>query len=109
MAVAATVHSTGKLGGDTNLELKIGTISIAGDASWLAAGEAITGLGWDRTERLIITGGSGAANAYSWEWDSANQVLKAYRTDQVDDPAEAVPDTTDLSALTALEFLAVGQ
>lgn len=109
MAVAATVHQTGKFGGDTNLEIKFGTLSIAGDASWLAAGEAITGMGWENIYRLWITGGSGAANRYQWEWDSGSQVLKAFRTDQVDDPAEAVPDTTDLSALTALEFVALGQ
>ena len=108
MAVGAvTPRQITDIGG--NHKLILGTISIAADNSWLAAGEVITVTGVERIEELIITGGSGAANSYSFEWNADDQKLLAFRTDQVDDPKEAVPDTTDLSALTALRFLAIGQ
>jgi hypothetical protein len=104
MAATATVHKSVSLG--DSLFLYMGTIAL--DNSALAAGEPIDVSANNRFERLIVTGGSGAANGYRHEWDSANQALKSYRTDQVDDAQEAVPDTTDLSALTALEFVAFG-
>jgi hypothetical protein len=108
MAVGAVTPKAIRDIGGTD-KLITGTISLAADASWLAAGEVISITGVEYIEELIVTGGSGAATGYKWEWEPNGQKLLAFRVDQTDDPQEAVPDTTDLSGLTALRFLAIGQ
>ena len=107
MAAAVTERLQAKLGGDTNLELVIG--SIAFDNSYPTGGEAIAITGIERIEALDVIGGTGG---YSFSWDVTNQKLLAYYNDYdagADGAHIQVPNTTDLSALTAVQFVAWGQ
>lgn len=80
---------------------------IALDAVHIAAGEAVDFTANAQMHTLICENKSG----YSFEWDAANQKLIVYYVDNnaAGDSAQiAVPDATDLSAVTNIQFLAVG-
>ncbi len=100
MAAVVTVKKKVSIGDTENLIYG----KIAFDASYPTGGEAIAITGVEKIDTLISPGSGG----YSFAFDDATQKLLAYRTDQVDDPQEQVPDTTDLAALTAIPFIAVG-
>lgn len=105
MAISAiTPRQVFDLGGNQKMILG----SFTPDNSWLAAGEVLSITGVERIEELWVTGGSSATVAVRFEWDPASQKILAFRTDQVDDYQEAIPDTTDISALT-LRCVAIGQ
>lgn len=105
MAATGTVRKNLPIGHTERLIIG----SIALDNSYPTGGYALSLTGVRRIEALWPCGGSGAANGYDYEWDAAAQKAKAYRTDQIDDPQEEVPAATDLSAVTALQFVAIGK
>ena len=104
MAATATVQTTVEIGGSKRLYY--GTIAF--DSSYPTGGEAIDVGSNERLDVVFCGTYPSATVGYLFSWDAANQKLRAHRTDQVDDPAEEVPDTTDLSALTSIPFLAIG-
>lgn len=105
MAIAAvTPNDIFDIGGN----LKIAFGSFTPDNSWLAAGESLSITGMEKIKALTVYGGSTATVGVRFEWDEANQKVLAFRTDQADDFQEAIPDTTDISAVTAY-FYAFGQ
>jgi hypothetical protein len=88
--------------------LYTGTIDF--DSSYPTGGEALDLASNTRIETLIAQSKSG----YVFEWDAANQKLLAYRQK---DPAAAggadialpqVANATDLSAVTGVQFIAIG-
>lgn len=77
-------------------------VDITPDSSWLAAGEALTAatLGFQSIDFMLIE----SAGGYVFRYDRANSKVLAYRADYdavADGALAAVPDTTDISAVTA--------
>jgi hypothetical protein len=104
MAATATVEQTISLGGTA--KLYTGTIAL--DASYPSGGEALDVSSNERLDIVI----AGPNSGYVFEWDAANQKLKAMYADYSngsDGVLIEVPDTTDLSAVTAIPFVAIGQ
>ena len=104
MAATVTVEKTISLGGTENLYL----LSIAFDSSYPTGGEALDGTG----NETFLHVQAQATSGYVFQWDPANQKLLAYYADNdagADSALIQVPNTTDLSALTAIKALAVGQ
>lgn len=77
------------------------------DSSYPTGGEPVTAgdFGLQEIEELSPMGTT--TNGYLVAYDRVNKKLKARRTDQVDDPAEEVPDTTALNA-ESVRVLAIG-
>jgi hypothetical protein len=103
MAATLTVDERIQLGG--NKTLVLGRVAL--DSSHLAAGEAIDSSTDENFDRLLSAGGGTAAQGfgYVFAWDKANQKLVVGYADNnnaSDGPLIAVPDTTDLSALTSV-------
>lgn len=93
-----------------NANIIVGTIAL--DSSYPTGGEAISAnaLGLGKVAALIPTG-SGQLG-YHAEWDGANSKLLMFYADYdagADGALIQVPDTTDLSAVTALGFVAIGR
>lgn len=104
MAITVTVTNTEPLGNST---VYFGTIAL--DNSYPTGGEAVDLGSNERIDRLEVTGGK---SGYQFSWDSANQKLIVYQGDNTNAaaaPAVQVPNATDLSALSALEFVGFGQ
>ena len=105
MAATATVLESW----DTNGQNTGYLLSIAFDASYPnPGGEAIDVAKNTRIDQMLISPSGG----YVFEWDAANQKIKAYYGDNnnaADGPLVEVPDTTNLSALTNVIALAFGQ
>ena len=104
MAAVATVQDSWQTGG--NYTEYIGTIAL--DASYPTGGEAVDVGSNERIEHLAAVSTAG----YVFSWDKANQKLVAWYSDNnnaADGPLIEVPNTTDLSALTAIPFRALGQ
>lgn len=104
MAATGTILESFDIGG--NYKQYFGT--IVPDDSWLAAGEVVDFSGNERIDHLVVTGGGAG---YVFQWDAAGQKLLAYYADYdavADGALVAVPDATDLDALT-LTFVAWGQ
>jgi len=107
MAAAVTLsgdwlHSIG--------DLRLVTGTVAFDSSYPTGGESITAaaFGLGVVDFLIAN----ASGGYVFFWDSANSKLIAYYADYNaagDGALIQVPDTTDLSALTAIPVLAIGR
>lgn len=84
--------------------------TVALDSSYPTGGEAITanavGLG------TILMGYSpGTTSGYLFQWDNTNSKLLAYYADYdavADGALIQVPNTTDLSALTAVPLILIG-
>lgn len=53
--------------------------------------------------QMTIGGGGGAAVGVVPEWDAANDKVKLYRTDQVDDFQEELPNGTSISSVLRFE------
>lgn len=104
MAATATVVKKFSLGGTANLY--VGTIAF--DSSYPTGGEAIDISSGNETLEFVhaqIEGG------YAFSWDKANQKLIAWYGDYnnaSDGVLIEVPNATDLSALTAIDFVAIG-
>jgi hypothetical protein len=104
MAATATAHNTYDIGGTA--KMYVGTIAF--DASYPTGGEAIDLGSNERLDIVLCPNNTG----YQFSWDAANQKLLVYVGDNdnaADAPGAQVANTTDLSALTAVPFLAVGQ
>jgi hypothetical protein len=107
MAAAVTLsgdwlHSIG--------DLRLVTGTVAFDSSYPTGGESITAakFGLGKIDFLIAT----ALSGYVFFWDGTNSKLMAYYADNNaagDSALIQVPDTTDLSALTAIPVLAIGR
>lgn len=103
MAAVATVTKKYGIGGTATLY--VGTIAL--DSSYPTGGEAIDVSGNERLEIVLCSHSGG----YSFDWDQNDQKLIAYYVDNnaAGDSAQIeVPNTTDLSALTAIPFVAIG-
>lgn len=100
MAAVATV--TKKLPLTATENMYIGT--IAWDSTYPAGGEVISITGCERIEHLSATG-----SGYVGEWLQASQKLKLYygNYDAADGPL-IENATADISAVTAMPFVAVG-
>lgn len=79
-----------------NVKECYGTVTF--DSSYPAGGEAVTAAQFGLSELLDLVPQGVSTNGYSPRYDKANKKLLMFRTDQTDDPAEQVPNTTDLSA-----------
>lgn len=102
MAAVATVEQTYSLGGTDYLYR--GTIAF--DNNYPTGGEAID-VGSNETISYLSAPPSAG---YLFEWDRANQKLKVYWGNA--GTASVLPEFTstgDLSALTAVPFIAIGQ
>lgn len=89
--------------------MKAVVASVAFDSSYPTGGESVTPakLGLGKIEFLIAQPTSG----YVFQWDNANSKLLAYYADYdavADGALIQVPDTTDLSGLTAIKVLVFG-
>lgn len=109
MAAVATVIKTCSLG----LTEKIAWGKIALDSSYPTAGEALTVPGMERVDVLLAQPGGAAASGagYKPEWNESAQKLTMFYGDNnnaSDGPAIEVPNTTDLSAITGMPFIAIG-
>lgn len=103
MALVVTLDDDISIG-DTN-HLYTGTAAF--DSSYPTGGEAFDVSGNSSFSFVLFTPKSG----YTFEWDKANQKVIARYADYdavADGPLIQVPDTTDLSALTAVPFIAIG-
>lgn len=106
--MAAVVTSIAKTAND-GIRIMFGTIAF--DASYPTGGEAITPnqLGLDVLQSLMVFPVLG----YTFAWDASTTAPKvlAYWVDTTIDgsPQLQVPNTTDLSALTAIPFIAIGR
>jgi hypothetical protein len=93
--MAATLTESRTIDIGQSQALCFGTIAL--DSSFLAAGEPIDATGDLGYSDLWITGTS---SGYVGSWDAANQKLLMYRQTAATGALVAVPDTTDLSAVT---------
>lgn len=107
MAATVTLENTVEIGG--SVKLYSGTIAL--DASYPTGGETIDVSGNERFDTLITSSTSG----YVFSFVPSSQKLLAYVTKDPGDAGGAnvvlqqVADTTDLSAVTAIPFIAIGQ
>lgn len=104
MAAVATIET------DVNwtAEKRFYELTVAFDSSYPTGGEAIDAAGNRQFSSVWAVGGTGG---YSFSWDRANQKLLAYYSDNnnaADSAQIEVPNTTDLSALTAVKLCAIG-
>lgn len=109
MAAVATILKDIPIGQSEHLY--IGTIAL--DSSYPTGGEAIDPSANTRFDYLNAKGGGTTASGlgYGFEWDAANQKLVVTIGDNdnaADAPGVQVPNTTDLSAITAVPFFAIG-
>ena len=103
MAATVTVQHTLDLGGTQ--KLYAGTIAL--DSSYPTGGEALDVSGNESFDVLIASSTSG----YVFSFAASSQKLLAYVGDNdaaSDGPLAQVANTTDLSALTAIPFIAIG-
>lgn len=105
MALSVTVTNRNVAG---NLRIHTGTMSF--DSSYPTGGEPITpaDVGFGSTIQDMQIRPLGAALGYNFSFDRVNLKVLAFRTDQVDDPEEEAPDTTNLSTLTGVQWMAWG-
>jgi hypothetical protein len=108
MAAVVTVLQQWETGG--NRTEYVGTIAL--DSSYPTGGEAIDASNNERFAHLNAQAGGTTAEGlgYVFAWDKANQKLVALYSDNnnaSDGPLIQVPDTTDLSAITAIPFRAL--
>ncbi len=104
MALAPVIESKYELGGTAFVY----TGTFDWDNSYSTGGEAFDVTGNERFD-IVLTAAKGG---YVGVWDAANQKLLAYYGDNnnaSDGPLIQVPDTTDLSAVTGVPFIAIGQ
>lgn len=83
-------------------------LTCAWDSSYPTGGEAWNPTGNRRLRKVWSCGGEAG---YKFEWDQANQAMKVFYGDNnnASDGANIeVPNATDLSALTAVKFCAIG-
>lgn len=86
--------------------------SVAFDNSYPTGGEPLTfaDLGFqDAPDFVIVVGGH---KGYTFDYDATNQKMLVYWGDNnnaADGPAVEVPNTTDISTLSAVKVLAVGK
>lgn len=102
MAATATVTKKYGIGGTATLY--VGTIAF--DSSYPTGGEAIDVSGNERLEVVLAQHAS-----YTFEWDQNDQKLKVGWGDYsaaADGAHVEVANTTDISALTAVPFVAIG-
>jgi hypothetical protein len=103
MAAVATVTERYGIGGTATLY--VGTVAF--DSSYPTGGEAIDLAGNESVDIMLCSHEDG----YSFLWDRANQKLLVYYVDNnaAGDSAQIqVPDTTDISSITACPFIAIG-
>jgi hypothetical protein len=103
MAAVATISKSQQLA--SGLNVYVGTIAL--DSSYPTGGEAIDHADVERFDVILVAGGGG----YIFEWDAPNQKLKLMIGDNnnaADAVAVEAANATDVSALTALPFVAVG-
>lgn len=103
MAASATLIKSKKL--ESGFTLYVGTIAL--DSSYPTGGEAIDLALNERIDVLICENHTG----YMFKWDASTQQLLVYRGDNTNAaaaPGVQVSNTVDLSALTAVNFIAVG-
>lgn len=86
--------------------------SVAFDNSYVSNGEPLTfaDLGFqDRPDAVFVVGGT---KGYWFDYDYTNQKMLVYWGDNnnaADGPAVEVPNTTDISTLTAVIVMAIGK
>jgi hypothetical protein len=93
---------------DEGLGLRV--IDVLFDNSYPTGGEAITAAQLQLSSILaisIIQKTPADTNALNFGYDFTNNKIMAFRTDQVDDFQEQVPNATDLSTVT-VRVLAIG-
>ncbi len=103
MALTIVVQQDLSIGGTKHLYW--GTVAM--DSSYPTGGEALDVAANTRFEVLMAQPTSG----YVFQWDTANQLLKAYYADNnnaADGPLIEVPAATDLSTVTGIQFVAFG-
>lgn len=104
MAAVATLTKSHKLA--SGFTLYVGSIAL--DSSYPTGGEAVDLSFNERLDVLICENNTG----YQFDWDPDNQKLVVYRGDNdnaADAPGAQMASTGDLSALTTVQFIAVGQ
>lgn len=109
MAATMTINETHQVG-DT-LKMYFGTIAF--DSSYPTGGEALDPSANEIMKTVICAPGPAAASGfgYQFQWDQPNQKLLVSYNDydaMADGPHIQVPNTTDLSSLTAVPFVAWG-
>lgn len=110
---AATVTITGSgaldtksVSGVSNSPIAVVFGSFAFDSSYPTGGEA-----FDLTTYLgrgILIVSMPAKSGYVFVYDATNKKMLAYISDDAVDPLDQVANTTDLSALTSVPFVAFG-
>ena len=105
MAVTAALTTQTVVG---DLRTVIGTVAF--DSSYPTNGEALTAatLGLQDLRFVHFSANSG----YVFEYDYTNSKVKVYYGDNnnaSDGPLIEVPNTTDLSALSAVKYIALGK
>lgn len=105
MALTVTISTKSVMG---NRRYHTGTLDF--DSSYPTGGEPITvaNVGFISEINDMTFAALGAALGYDVKFDRVNSKVMVFRTDQVDDPAEEVPDTTNLSTLTGVQWTAIG-
>ena len=103
-----TVTATALKKKDIKDNLRIVEGTFAFDNSYPTGGETLTGLAAE-LERASVVVFSNTAGYYL-DWDAANQKVIAYygNYDAADGVLIQVPNTTDLSAVTGVRFIAFG-
>lgn len=104
MALTIAVNKTYELG-DTD-KLYVGTIAF--DDSYPTGGEAFDITGNESIDSMML----GHKSGYTFSYDAANAKVIAYYVDNdagADSAQIQIPNTTDLSAVTGVQFWAIGQ
>lgn len=106
----AQIESDGTALGHVFGDLRVQFLDVTPDASWLAAGEALTPAAFGLAQVLFVVCEQKAG--YVFRYDIANEKLLAYYGDYSnasDGALVAVPDTTDISGIGKVRILAFGR
>lgn len=106
----AQIESDGTALGHVIGDLRLALLDVTPDASWLAAGEALTAADFGLTTLLAVVPENKAG--YVFVYDRANAKLLAYHADyssSSDGALIPVPDTTDISAIGKVRLIGIGR
>lgn len=87
-----------------NMHIEVGTVAF--DSSYPTGGEALSFEGFTPTAVMFQSSGG-----YVFSWDSTNNKVLAYRADYdavADGALIQVANATNLAALTAVQYIAIG-
>lgn len=109
MALTATLDQRSPIRiGNTKSSHGILTGTVAFDSSYPTGGEDVTAV--SKYFRKILRMTFNSDSGYLFEWDKTNNKILVYATaDTVAGTRNQVADTTDLSALSAIDFIAIGE